>query len=82
MTGSDEAGSSVTQVGKLEFSDPLYLHVNDTTGVLIVGVELKGTENYSTWSRATWLALNIKNKISFINGSCKKSDSDVVLSAQ
>ncbi|XP_071738729.1 uncharacterized protein [Rutidosis leptorrhynchoides] len=52
----------VTLVTKLDFGDPLYLHASDTTGIALVSLKLKGTENYSVWSRAMLLALNTKNK--------------------
>ena len=52
MAGDDEVRPDVIQISKLDFSDPLYLHASDTISVSIVSVKLKGTENYSTWSRA------------------------------
>ncbi|XP_071718028.1 uncharacterized protein [Rutidosis leptorrhynchoides] len=74
MAGDDDGSSSVTLVNKLDFSDPLYLHASDTTGTALVSIKLKGTENYSVWSRAMLLALNTKNKKGFIDGTCKRSD--------
>ncbi|GKE46548.1 ribonuclease H-like domain-containing protein, partial [Tanacetum coccineum] len=41
--------------------------------------KLKGTENYQVWSYAMLLALEGKNKIGFIYGSCKRSKDDEVL---
>ncbi|XP_071738670.1 uncharacterized protein [Rutidosis leptorrhynchoides] len=70
MAGDDDSSSSVTLVNKLDFGDPLYLHVSDTTGTALVSIKLKGTENYSVWSRAMLLALNTKNKTGFVNGTC------------
>ncbi|XP_073119656.1 uncharacterized protein [Henckelia pumila] len=52
------------------FNDPLYLHPSDSPGVSLVQDPLIGTENYGVWSRAMLLALQAKNKLSFINGAC------------
>ncbi|XP_071728810.1 uncharacterized protein [Rutidosis leptorrhynchoides] len=77
-----DASTSVTQINKLNFSDPLYLHSNDTTGTPITSVKLKGTENYNIWSRSMKLALSTKNKIGFINGTVVRSQTDEVLASQ
>ncbi|XP_071699437.1 uncharacterized protein [Rutidosis leptorrhynchoides] len=83
MGDSGDATSTVTLINKLDFSDPLYLHLSDTiSGTPIISVKLKGTENYNIWSRSMLLALGIKNKIGFINGTCVKSTTDNALSAQ
>ncbi|GJW83211.1 ribonuclease H-like domain-containing protein, partial [Tanacetum coccineum] len=40
---------------------------------------LTGTENYQVWSCAMLLALKGKNKIGFIDGSCRRSNTDEFL---
>ncbi|GJZ23910.1 ribonuclease H-like domain-containing protein [Tanacetum coccineum] len=72
----DDVVDSVTLISKLDISDPLHLHPNDTTTLTVVSIKLKGTENYQVWSCAMLLALEGKNKISFINGSGKRSNTD------
>ncbi|GJU41593.1 ribonuclease H-like domain-containing protein [Tanacetum coccineum] len=72
----------VTRISKLDISDPLHLHPNNTTALTIVSIKLKGTENYQVWSCAMLLALEGKNKIGFIDGSCKRSNTDEVLGKQ
>ncbi|KAK4478963.1 hypothetical protein RD792_014470 [Penstemon davidsonii] len=52
-------------------NDPLYLHYSDQPGLILVTQPLNG-ENYSTWSRAMLMALNIKNKEGFVNGTIKE----------
>ncbi|XP_071688656.1 uncharacterized protein [Rutidosis leptorrhynchoides] len=74
--------TSVTQINKLDFSDPLYLHANDTTGTPIIAIKLKGTENYNIWSRSMLLALSTKNKLGFINGTVIRNTNDEVLGSQ
>ncbi|GKC20308.1 ribonuclease H-like domain-containing protein [Tanacetum coccineum] len=73
---------SVTRISKLDISDLLHLHPNDTTALTVVSIKLKGTKNYQVWSCAMLLALEGKNKIGFIDGSCKRSNTDEVLGKQ
>ncbi|GJR94953.1 ribonuclease H-like domain-containing protein [Tanacetum coccineum] len=75
----DDVHDPVTRISKLDISDPLHLHPNDTTALTVVSIKLKGTENYQVWSCAMLLALEGKNKIGFIDGSCKRSNTDEVL---
>ncbi|GJT78921.1 ribonuclease H-like domain-containing protein [Tanacetum coccineum] len=67
---------SLSRISKLDISDPLHLHPNDTNALTVVSIKLKGTENYQVWSCAMLLALKGKNKIGFIEGSCKRSNED------
>ncbi|GKC88820.1 ribonuclease H-like domain-containing protein [Tanacetum coccineum] len=57
----------VTRISKLDISDPVHLHPNDTTALTVVSIKLKGTKNYQVWSYAMLLALEGKNKIGFID---------------
>ncbi|XP_071729232.1 uncharacterized protein [Rutidosis leptorrhynchoides] len=83
MGDSGDVTSFVTLINKLDFGDPLYLHPSDTTsGTPIISIVLNGIKNYNIWSRSMLLALGTKNKLDFINGTCVKSTTDVVLSAQ
>ncbi|XP_076914870.1 uncharacterized protein LOC143574026 [Bidens hawaiensis] len=71
-----------TLVSKLEASDPLYLHASDSSNLTIVSIKLKGTENYKVWSNAMLLALQVKNKIGFIDGTCVRSNTNEMLARQ
>ncbi|GKB58404.1 ribonuclease H-like domain-containing protein [Tanacetum coccineum] len=66
----------------LSFGDSLYLHPNDTSGSPIVTVKLTSTENYKIWSIAMTFALINHNKLGFIDGTCKKDDSNPALANQ
>ncbi|GKA53836.1 ribonuclease H-like domain-containing protein, partial [Tanacetum coccineum] len=66
----------VTRISKLDISDPLHLHPNDSTALTVISIKLKRTEKYQVWSCAMMLALEGKNKICFIDGSCKRSNTD------
>ncbi|XP_071712704.1 uncharacterized protein [Rutidosis leptorrhynchoides] len=74
--------TAITLISKIDFGDPLYLHASDTTNAPLISIKLKGTENYNVWSRAMLLALSTKNKVGFINGTCRKSTDNEVLAAQ
>ncbi|GJX28486.1 putative RNA-directed DNA polymerase [Tanacetum coccineum] len=78
--GSD--GDNVTLISKLDISNPLHLHHNDSATLTVVSVKFKGTENYQVWSCAMLLALEGKNKTGFIDGSCRRSNTDEVLGRQ
>ncbi|GKB12009.1 retrovirus-related pol polyprotein from transposon TNT 1-94 [Tanacetum coccineum] len=78
----DDIHDFVTRISKLDISDPLHLHHNDTTALTVISIKLKGIENYQVWSCAMLLALEGKNKIGFIDGSCKRSNTDEVLGKQ
>ncbi|GJY13628.1 ribonuclease H-like domain-containing protein [Tanacetum coccineum] len=79
---TDDVTDPVTLISKLDVSNPLHLHSNDSAVLTVVSVKLKGTENYQVWANAMLLTLEGKNKIGFIDGSCKKSITDVVLAKQ
>ncbi|GJS09276.1 ribonuclease H-like domain-containing protein [Tanacetum coccineum] len=72
----------VTRISKLDISDPLHLHPNDSIDLTVVSIKLKRTKNYQVWSCAMMLALEGKNKSGFIDGSCKRSNTDEVLGKQ
>ncbi|GKA60331.1 ribonuclease H-like domain-containing protein [Tanacetum coccineum] len=72
----------VTLISKLDISDPLHLHPNDSTALTVISIKLKGTKNYQVWSCAMLLALEGINITVFIDGSCKRSYTDEVLGRQ
>ncbi|GJS19358.1 ribonuclease H-like domain-containing protein [Tanacetum coccineum] len=53
----------VTLISKLDISDPLHLHLNDTTALTVVSIKLKRTKNYQVWSYAMLLALEGKIRL-------------------
>ncbi|KAM0061566.1 putative RNA-directed DNA polymerase [Helianthus debilis subsp. tardiflorus] len=77
-----EGNPFATLISKLEPSNPLYLHPSDTTNLTITSIKLKGTENYTVWANSLTLALKVKNKYGFIDGTCEKSLIDEVLANQ
>jgi len=60
-------------VASLEHSHPLYLHASDTPCTTLIAIKLTSPANYGLWSRSLRLALLIKNKLCFVDGTCLKS---------
>ncbi|GJV26652.1 ribonuclease H-like domain-containing protein [Tanacetum coccineum] len=79
---NDFVDDPITLISRLDMSDPLHLHPNESTALNVVSIKLKGTKNYQVWSCAMLLALEGKNKTGFIDGSCKRSNTDEVLGRQ
>ncbi|GJR95919.1 ribonuclease H-like domain-containing protein [Tanacetum coccineum] len=80
--GDDYVDDPVTLISRLDISDHLHLHDNDSTALTIVSIKLEGIENYQVWSYAMLLALEGKNKTGFIDGSCKRSNTNEILGIQ
>ncbi|GJZ69645.1 ribonuclease H-like domain-containing protein [Tanacetum coccineum] len=78
----DSDNDNVTRISRLDVSHPLHLHPNDSAALTVVSIKLKGTENYQVWSCAMLLALEGKNKTGFIDGTCRRSNTDEVLGRQ
>ncbi|GKC23646.1 ribonuclease H-like domain-containing protein, partial [Tanacetum coccineum] len=56
------------------FGDPLYLHPNDVTTSPLISIKLIGTENYNIWSCAMKHVIGSKNKLGFLDDTCKRPD--------
>ena len=82
MYGGAVANPDQFVIAKFDFEDPLYLHPSDTTGTPILTLKLCGTENYKVWSCAMVLALETKNKLGFVVGTCVKPVNDPILAKQ
>lgn len=54
-------------------SNSYFLHHSDSSGLVLVTQHLTG-DNYAYWSRAVTIALLVKTKLGFINGSLVKHD--------
>ncbi|KAL5544288.1 hypothetical protein UlMin_008072 [Ulmus minor] len=69
-----ESGKSNTTSGHSAIDDssnPYFLHHSDNPGLVLVSQPLIG-ENYASWSRAMLIALSVKNKLGFVDGSIPK----------
>ena len=52
---------------------PLFLHHADHPGLMIISVQLDGS-NYGQWNSAMKIAMDAKNKIAFIDNSLPRPD--------
>lgn len=57
---------------KLSHNHHLFLHTIDNSGVLLSLIQLTEADNFSVWSRALKIAVIGRNKLGFLDGSCKK----------
>ena len=78
----DLEGSGGSLIANLDFGNPLYLHPSDTSGTPLLTFKLCGTENYKVWACAMILALETKNKLGFVNGTCNRPTDNDVLAKQ
>ena len=59
-------------------SSPFFLHHSDSPGLSLVSQSLTG-DNYASWSQSMMIALSIKNKLGFIDGTIQRLSGDVSL---
>ncbi|XP_075080399.1 uncharacterized protein LOC142165910 [Nicotiana tabacum] len=57
---------------KIDHTHPLLLQPSDTSGLILIRIQLTGSENYGLWSRSMRLALKAKRKLGFVTGTCAK----------
>ena len=71
---SNERQSTESSNGRNGIEDPLssfYLHHSVSPGMILVSQPLTG-DNYPLWSRSMSIALSVKNKLGFVDGSIVK----------
>ncbi|KAL5813094.1 hypothetical protein ACOSQ3_028044 [Xanthoceras sorbifolium] len=68
--GSDSR-SSANRSNLDDSSSPFFLHHSDNPGLMLVSHTLT-RDNYASWSRAMLIALLVKNKFGFVNGTINK----------
>ncbi|GJT45876.1 ribonuclease H-like domain-containing protein [Tanacetum coccineum] len=73
MVGPSSSSSSDDLISSLDLDNPLHLQNSDFNSGIIIYVKLTGTENYRVWAAAMKLAINTRNKVGFIDGTCLKS---------
>ncbi|GKB84192.1 putative RNA-directed DNA polymerase [Tanacetum coccineum] len=85
MAIGDAFGSIVVNsINNLDAGNSLYVQNSDNSSSVLIPFKLQGTENYRIWNGAMKLALQARNKFSFVDGTCLKSTyaTSNVLSAQ
>ncbi|XP_070044839.1 uncharacterized protein [Nicotiana tomentosiformis] len=70
------------EIANLPNIHPLFLKDSDAPGTSLISLKLRGPENYALWSRSMRVALLVKNKLGFVDGSCVKSSYRCYLATQ
>ncbi|GJX84535.1 ribonuclease H-like domain-containing protein [Tanacetum coccineum] len=60
-------------ISSLDAGNPLHLQTNDNSSGPLVNVKLTGCENYRVWANAMKIALQARNKMCFVDGTCVKT---------
>ncbi|KAG7585030.1 Retrotransposon gag domain [Arabidopsis thaliana x Arabidopsis arenosa] len=55
-----------------QYENPYYLHSTDHAGLILVSDRLTTASDFHSWRRSILMALNIRNKLGFINGTISK----------
>ncbi|XP_019085232.1 PREDICTED: uncharacterized protein LOC109126295 [Camelina sativa] len=56
-----------------QYENPYYLNSNDHAGLVLVSDRLSTASDFPSWRRSMLMALNVRNKLGFINGTISKS---------
>ncbi|GJX42512.1 ribonuclease H-like domain-containing protein [Tanacetum coccineum] len=74
MTGASGASSSnIDLISSLNACNPLHLQTNDNSSRSLINIKPTRSENYRVWATAMKIALQARNKIVFVDGSCVKA---------
>ncbi|KAH0683595.1 hypothetical protein KY290_022218 [Solanum tuberosum] len=65
----------------VEANHPYFLTPSDSPGMNLININFDGT-TYGNWRRGVLISLSAKNKLGFINGTCKKPEDDAPLFEQ
>lgn len=59
-----------------QYENPYHLHTSDHAGLVLVSDRLNTASDFHSWRRSVWMALNVRNKLGFINGTIVKPPLD------
>ena len=59
-----------------QYDNPFYLHSADHAGLILVSDRLTTASDFHSWRRSILMALNVRNKLGFINGTILKPPED------
>ncbi|KAG7599299.1 Reverse transcriptase RNA-dependent DNA polymerase [Arabidopsis suecica] len=59
-----------------QYENPYYLHSADHAGLVLVSDRLTTASDFHSWRRSILMALNVRNKLGFINGTISKPPED------
>uniref|UniRef100_A0A2N9FI02 Integrase catalytic domain-containing protein n=1 Tax=Fagus sylvatica TaxID=28930 RepID=A0A2N9FI02_FAGSY len=72
-TQSKSSASTIAAIDDPMPSSPYYLHASDNSSLILVTEPLTG-DNFHSWFRSMNMALTIKNKLGFVDGSIREPE--------
>ena len=73
LTQSKSSASAIAIIDDPLPSSPYYLHANENSSLILVTEPLTG-DNFHSWFRSMNMALTIKNKLGFVDGSIREPE--------
>ncbi|GKF41650.1 putative LTR copia-type gag-polypeptide, partial [Tanacetum coccineum] len=70
---SSSSSSNTNLISSLDVGNPLHLQTNNNSSGALVNVKHTGCENYRVLTTAMKIALQARNKMGFVDGTCVKS---------
>ncbi|GJS89525.1 ribonuclease H-like domain-containing protein [Tanacetum coccineum] len=67
------SGSNANSISSLDVGNPLHLQTNDSNSRPLINLKLTGSENYRVWANAMKIALQARNKMCYVDGTCTKA---------
>ncbi|CAA7023555.1 unnamed protein product [Microthlaspi erraticum] len=59
-----------------QYENPYFLHSSDHAGLILVSDRLQSGADFHSWRRSVRMALNVHNKLGFIDGTIPKPPAD------
>ncbi|XP_015164401.1 uncharacterized protein [Solanum tuberosum] len=73
--------STAAQVEHIDASHPVFLSPSDSPGINMIKTTFDGF-NFGSWKRGILISLSAKNKLGFINGTCKCPENEYTMYVQ
>ncbi|KAH0686658.1 hypothetical protein KY284_017211 [Solanum tuberosum] len=81
IEGDGSKKTEQSSIKMVEANHPYFLTTSDSPGMNLININFNGT-TYGNWRRGVLISLSAKNKLGFINGTCKKPEEDTPLFEQ
>ncbi|KAG7569356.1 Zinc finger CCHC-type [Arabidopsis thaliana x Arabidopsis arenosa] len=65
-----------TVIPPSKYENPYFLHTSDHAGLVLVSDRLASGSDFHSWRRSVRMALNVRNKLGFIDGTILKPPND------
>ncbi|KAH0730464.1 hypothetical protein KY289_001652 [Solanum tuberosum] len=81
IEGDGSKKTEQSSIKMVEANHPYFLTTSDSPEMNLININFDGT-TYGNWRRGVLISLSAKNKLGFINGTCKKPEDDTPLFEQ